>query len=98
MALCITALRSTQHSTDGGSSETEVNAFAVIPWMCSPPVDRTVTPVANRAITSRSEAGTPSVARCAVGSSVDREFMSLPSGIPWMWNLRGAQNDLGIVR
>ena len=39
--------RSTQTSTSGGSSDTEVNEFAVMPCGCSPPTVTTVTPVAN---------------------------------------------------
>src|SRR5437764_4957077 len=53
IAACIRAARETQHSTMGGSSETEVNEFAVIPCAWSPPAVMTVTPVANWPITSR---------------------------------------------
>src|SRR4051794_7438572 len=53
---CIRAALATQHSTSGGSSDTDVNAFAVIPWPSRPPAVSTVTPVANCAITSRCEA------------------------------------------
>lgn len=51
----MTASRATQHSTLGGSSETELNALAVMPWIWAPPVDSTVTPVAKRDMAVRSE-------------------------------------------
>src|SRR5262249_24565763 len=45
----------THTSTSGGSSETEVNEFAVIPYPCSPTRDViTVTPVANEPAACRS--------------------------------------------
>ncbi|WP_237549847.1 hypothetical protein, partial [Streptomyces sp. SID1034] len=53
----MTALWETQHKTLGGSRDTELKALAVIPWMCSPPTLRTMTPVAKRDIVSRNVAG-----------------------------------------
>src|ERR1700722_17602384 len=48
------ALLSTQTRTSGGSSDTDVNAFAVMPQGVPRPAATTVTPVANRPRTDRS--------------------------------------------
>src|SRR5262245_10073463 len=60
-----------QHSTIGGSRDTELNAFAVMPWQWSPPAVSTVMPVAELDITSRSAAaeGTGERWRCSVTSA-----------------------------
>jgi len=56
------ARRSMEMSTSGGRSETDMNAFAVIPCTCSPArAVSTVTPVANiPSVRRNATAGSPS--------------------------------------
>ena len=65
--------RSTEISTSGGSSDTDMKAFAVMPWIWSPAaVVITVTPVANM----------PSVWRRAVAGSSPSISSSSARGSP----------------
>ena len=65
----MTASRSTQTSTSGGSSETEVKEFAVMPCGLSPPTVTTVTPVAKAPNARRSSSVSVVVDRAASGAT-----------------------------
>lgn len=68
----------THARTNLGSSDTELMAFAVIPWACAgSPVVSTVTPVANVPITSRNSR--TGVDAGSVGAAVRELTVVMPS-------------------
>src|SRR6266700_2066681 len=78
MAASVALSRSKQTSTSGGSRDSEVTAFAVVPTgLPSAPTEvTTVTPVAKSPIASRSPAGETSVA----SASGTWGFLAAPTG------------------
>lgn len=71
ITVCIIAECATEHCTSGGSIDTELKEFAVIPWICLPPTVSTMTPVANCDITSRSVVGARSDTARAKGAGFE---------------------------
>src|SRR5579863_3598970 len=85
MAASVTLLSSKQASTSGGSRESEVTAFAVVPTgVPSGPTEViTVTPVAKCPIASRSSAGETSV-DWASGRPCEASFTVVMTQTPWL--------------
>src|SRR5215211_1483056 len=95
--------RSTEMSTRGGSSDTDMKAFAVIPWICSETsVVTTVTPVANipsvcRNATAGSSPSTSSACSPVGGSNAVSPMPSGPAPAQAAASARATSNSGGVA-